>query len=177
LKAKTYRKLVAKKLQQDAQLLAAAKSASLDSLSTDSSSTDLSLRNTVIATPMAYTATTSAGQAIEGIITDLPGLVAVAVVDVTSGMALASHSNSPAINPETAAAYNTEVVKQKQKAMTALKLTDETIEDILITLTSQLHLLKLNPAGNKFIYLVVNSRETNLAIAREVLRSHVSQIN
>jgi hypothetical protein len=92
-------------------------------------------------------------------------------------MALASHSNSPALNPETAATYNTEVVKQKQKAMTALKLTNETLEDILITLTNQLHLLKLNPAGNKFIYLVVNSRETNLAVAREVLRVHVSQIN
>jgi hypothetical protein len=179
LKAKTYRKLVAKKLQQDAQLLAATKPASIDSLSTDSLSNDLSVRNTDIVsnTPMAYAVTTPAGQAIDGIITDLPGLVAVAVVDVTSGMALASHSNSAAINPETAAAYNTEVVKQKQKAMAALKLTDETIEDILITLTNQLHLLKLNPTGNKFIYLVVNSRETNLAIAREVLRSHASQIN
>ncbi|WP_158022717.1 hypothetical protein [Hymenobacter coccineus] len=48
--------------------------------------------------------------------------VAVAVADTTSGMSLASHSNSPAINPDTAAAYNTEVVKQKQKAMAALKL-------------------------------------------------------
>jgi hypothetical protein len=99
------------------------------------------------------------------------------VVDVTSGMALASHSNSPTINPETAAAYNTEVVKQKQKAMSALKLTGENIEDILITLTNQLHLIKLNAAGNKFIYLVVNSRETNLAIAREILRSHASSMN
>jgi len=69
------------------------------------------------------------------------------------------------------------VVKQKQKAMSALKLTGENIEDILITLTNQLHLIKLNAAGNKFIYLVVNSRETNLAIAREILRSHASGMN
>ena len=126
---------------------------------------------------MAYSTNNPAGQTVEAIITDLPGLMAVAVVDVTSGMALASHTNSPSINPETAAAYNTEVVKQKQKAMTALKLTGETIEDILITLTSQLHLIKLNNAGNKFIYLVVNARETNLAIAREILRSHAGQMN
>ncbi len=85
-------------------------------------------------------------------------------------MTLASHTNS-AINPETAAAYNTEVVKQKHKAMQALKLQDEAIEDILITLTNQLHLIKLVGDGKKFIYLVVNSRDTNLAIAREVLRS------
>jgi hypothetical protein len=128
-------------------------------------------------TEMAYSKNTAAGKAVEAIISDLPGLMAVAVVDVTSGMALASHSNSPSINPETAAAYNTEVVRQKQKAMTALKLTNETIEDILITLTNQLHLLKLTPNGNKFIYLVVNSRETNLAIAREVLRSTADQLN
>ena len=126
---------------------------------------------------MAYSTNNAAGKAIEAIVSELPGLVAIAVVDINSGMALASHSNSPTINPETAAAYNTEVVKQKQKAMAALKLTGEKIEDILITLTNQLHLLKLNSEGNKFIYLVVNMRETNLAIAREVLRTHVDQIN
>jgi predicted regulator of Ras-like GTPase activity (Roadblock/LC7/MglB family) len=126
---------------------------------------------------MPYSTSTPAGKVVQDVLNDLPGLVAVAVVDVTSGMALASHSNSPSINPETAAAYNTEVVRQKQKAMTALKLTSETIEDILITLTNQLHLLKLTPNGNKFIYLVVNSRETNLAIAREVLRSTADQLN
>ena len=126
---------------------------------------------------MAYSATTAAGKAVQDIISDLPSLIAVAVVDATSGMALASHSNSPTLNPETAAAYNTEVVKQKQKAMSALKLTNESIEDILITLTNQLHLIKLNDSGNKFIYLAVNPRDTNLAIAREVLRSHVDQLN
>ncbi|OUJ75937.1 hypothetical protein [Hymenobacter crusticola] len=119
---------------------------------------------------MAYSTSTIAGQSIQEIINALPGLMAVAVVDAQSGMALASHSNSPSLNPETAAAYNTEVVKQKQKAMAALKLTDEKIEDILMTLSHQLHLIKLSEDGKKFIYLVVNSRDTNLAIAREVLR-------
>ena len=119
---------------------------------------------------MAYSASTPAGQAVQNIINDLPGLLAIAVVDISSGMSLASHSNS-GINPETAAAYNTEVVKQKLKAMNALKLQGETIDDILITLTNQLHLIKLVADGKKFIYLVVNSRDTNLAIAREVLRA------
>lgn len=118
---------------------------------------------------MAYSTSSPAGQAVQNIINDLPGLMAVAIVDVSSGMSLASHSNS-SINPDTAAAYNTEVVKQKQKAMGALKLQGETMEDILITLTTQLHLIRLVNDGKKFIYLVVNSRDTNLAIAREVLR-------
>ena len=126
---------------------------------------------------MAYSKNSPAGQAVDAIITELPNLMAIAVVDISSGMALASHSNTPAINPETAAAYNTEVVKQKFKAMSALKLQGETMQDILITLTNQLHLIKLNATGSKFIYLVVNSRDTNLAIAREVLRTHADQIN
>lgn len=126
---------------------------------------------------MAYSVSNPAGKVVQDVITDLPSLVAVAVVDTNSGMSLASHSNSPSLNPDTAAAYNTEVVKQKQKAMTALKLTGETIQDILITLSNQIHLLKLNDNGTKFIYLVVNSRDTNLAIAREVLRTHANQLN
>jgi predicted regulator of Ras-like GTPase activity (Roadblock/LC7/MglB family) len=119
---------------------------------------------------MAYSTSNPAGQAVQNIINDLPQLVAVAIVDTQSGMTLASHTNSPTLNPETAAAYNTEVVKQKQKAMSALKLTGETIDDILITLTNQIHLINLVDGGKKFIYLAVNSRDTNLAIARDILR-------
>ena len=118
---------------------------------------------------MAYSTTTPAGKALQNIIDELPGLLAVAIVETNSGMTLASHSNG-SINPDTAAAYNTEVVKQKQKAMAALKLSDERIDDILITLTNQIHLLNLLSDGKKFIYLAVNSRDTNLAIARDVLR-------
>ncbi|MBD2766922.1 hypothetical protein IC235_03330 [Hymenobacter sp. BT664] len=125
---------------------------------------------------MAYSTSTPVGQAIQNIINDLPQLIAVAVVDTQSGMAMASHSNSPTLNPETAAAYNAEVVKQKHKAMTALKLTNESIDDILITLTTQIHLLNLVDGGKKFIYLAVNSRDTNLAIARDVLRQQAELI-
>jgi predicted regulator of Ras-like GTPase activity (Roadblock/LC7/MglB family) len=125
---------------------------------------------------MAYSVNNPAGKVVQDIITDLPGLMAIAVVDINSGMSLASHSNAPHINPDTAAAYNTEVVKQKQKAMSALKLTGETIQDILISLTNQMHLIRLNEAGNKFIYLVVSSRDTNLAIARDVIRTHAAQL-
>jgi hypothetical protein len=110
---------------------------------------------------------------VQNIINDLPQLLAVAIVEVQSGMCLASHSNSPSFNPETAAAYNTEVVKQKQKAMSALKLSGEKIDDILISLTNQLHLINLLDDGKKFIYLAVNARDTNLAIARDVLRQQV----
>lgn len=125
---------------------------------------------------MAYNTSIPAGQAVQNILNDLPGLLAVAVVDISSGLSLASHTNST-INPDTAAAYNTEVVKQKQKAINALKLQGEAIDDVLITLTNQLHLLKVVNEGKKFIYLVVNPRDTNLAIAREVMRAQSELLN
>ena len=119
---------------------------------------------------MAYSTNNPAGQAVQNILNDLPQLLAVAIVEVQSGMCLASHSNLASLNPETAAAYNAEVVKQKQKAMGALKLSGEKIDDILITLTTQIHLINLLDDGKKFIYLAASIRDTNLAIARDVLR-------
>ena len=92
----------------------------------------------------------------------MPTLLAVAVVEVETGMPLASHANVADFDIETAAAYNTEVVKSKLKAITALKL-NQVIQNILLTLTDQLHLLKLSPDGKIFVYLAVNSRDTNLA--------------
>jgi hypothetical protein len=126
---------------------------------------------------MAYSPTSPAGKTVQEIIDALPSLMAVAVVDTQSGMALASHSSVTSLNPETAAAYNTEVVKQKQRALTALKLQGEQIEDVLITLSSQLHLIKLTNDGKKFIYLVASSRDTNLAIAREVICQSAEHLN
>lgn len=125
---------------------------------------------------MPYSKDTKFGMVIQNILDELPSLIAVAVVDTNTGMTLASHSNNPNINPESAAAYNAEVVKQKQKAMAALKLTNETLDDILITLSSQIHLIKLVGNGNKFIYLSANSRDTNLAIARSVLRDQAQNL-
>ncbi len=115
-------------------------------------------------------------QMVQQVLAELPELMAVAVVDVASGISLASHSNS-IINPDTAATFNAEVVKLKQKAMAALQLDDEHLDDILVTLSNQLHLLKLASNGRKFIYLAVQAHTTNLAMAREVLRVQAEQLN
>lgn len=121
-------------------------------------------------------ATITPNQAIQNILKELPSLVAVAVVETETGMPLAHHSNLASFDAETAAAYNTEVVKQKLKAIQALKL-DQTIQDILLTLTDQLHLLKLSADGGKFIYLAVNSRDTNLAMARQILKTQTAVLD
>jgi predicted regulator of Ras-like GTPase activity (Roadblock/LC7/MglB family) len=112
----------------------------------------------------------------EKLITEIPGMIAVCVVDINSGMSLASHSNVPSFDPDIASAFNAEVIRQKQKAMAALRLTNETIEDILITLTNQIHILKLVGNGNYFLYVAANSKEVNLGIARSVIRRYAAEI-
>jgi hypothetical protein len=126
---------------------------------------------------MAYSKDTKLGQTIEKIISEIPGLITVSIIDINSGMSLASHSANPSFDPEIASAYNAEVVKQKIKAITALRLTGETIDDILISLTTQIHLLKVLPNANYFIYAVASSRDVNLAIARSVLKKYASEIS
>lgn len=92
------------------------------------------------------------------------GAVAAAVVDSASGMMLGSIGSG--IDLELAAAGNTEVMRSKLKTMRALGLND-TIEDILITLGKQYHILR--PSSKQegvFIYYVLDKARSNLALAR-----------
>ena len=99
---------------------------------------------------------------------NVDGALAAAVVDFSSGMLLAGGGSS-AIDLEIAAAGNTEVMRAKMKTMEMLKLNDE-IEDILITLGKQYHLLRpLTNHQGLFLYSVWDRAKSNLALARRSL--------
>jgi predicted regulator of Ras-like GTPase activity (Roadblock/LC7/MglB family) len=102
---------------------------------------------------------------------DANGFIAASLVDLDSGMTLAVKSLRPEFDLTAASAYNSELVKQKLKIMRTLGLTG-TIEDMLITLTDQIHLVKLI-GGSTFLYLSVDKKQSNLAIARAAVNRHV----
>ena len=99
---------------------------------------------------------------------NVDGALAAAVVDYSSGMLLAG-GGSPSIDLEIAAAGNTEVMRAKNKTMQMLGLKDE-IEDILMTLGTQYHLLRPLPRHEGlFLYSVLDRSKANLALARRSL--------
>ena len=103
-------------------------------------------------------------------LTGIQGFIAAAVVDSESGMIFASEVRGD-FAIEMAAAANTEVVKSKLQAMTGIGLGDDYIEDILITLGTQYHLirpLKINPSI--FIYLAVSGNGANLGMIRVTMK-------
>lgn len=110
----------------------------------------------------------------------IEGATGAALVDLDSGMALGTLGGGKYLDLDLAAAGNTEVVRSKLRTLETLRL-DDSIEDILITLTKQYHLIRLlSSAGAQhklFLYLVLDRNKANLALARHHLKRIESDLS
>ncbi|MFF8291141.1 hypothetical protein ACF068_18205 [Streptomyces sp. NPDC016309] len=111
--------------------------------------------------------------------TVIDGALGAALVDYTSGMALGTIGGGKDLDLTVAAAGNTDVVRAKVRTMEMLGLNEE-IEDILITLGTQYHLIRLlkgRGANGLFIYLALDKQRANLAMARHQLRKIEAELD
>ncbi|MEO3784015.1 hypothetical protein ABGB12_11835 [Actinocorallia sp. B10E7] len=102
----------------------------------------------------------------------IDGAIGAAIVDYGSGMALGVMGNTKALDLQIAAAGNTEVVRAKMRTIEQLALND-TIEDILITLSRQYHIIRPLSGRNGqglFMYMALDRERANLALARHHLK-------
>ena len=109
----------------------------------------------------------------------IDGAIGVCLVDWESGMSLGSLGGGKYLDLEVAAAGNTEVVRAKMRTMESLQLNDQ-LEDILITLGKQYHILRLLKNSSQeqglFLYLVLDRNKSNLALARLILKRIESEL-
>lgn len=104
-----------------------------------------------------------------GPLSDLPGFIGACIVDSSTGMVLAVEGGGR-LDLELAAAGNTEVVRAKRRTIASLNLKDN-IEDILISLHSQYHLIRpLDRNDQIFVYVALDRKVANLALARLAMK-------
>jgi len=113
-------------------------------------------------------------EAVEKIVNGTDGAKGAALVDYESGMCMAT-AGDPGFDLELAAAGNAEVVRAKKKIRDKLGLKDK-IEDILITLDSQYHLIRM-VGTSMFLYVVLDKGKSNLALARKDLAAAEKSMN
>jgi hypothetical protein len=111
---------------------------------------------------------------------NIDGALGASLVDWESGMSLGAVGGGKYLDLDVAAAGNTEVIRAKMRTMEALRL-DDTIEDILITLSKQYHLIRLLKSSRSdqglFLYLVLDRSKANLALARHQLKRVEGEIS
>ena len=117
----------------------------------------------------------SINEVLAQLISDVDGAMATVLGDSDSGMLLASAGTG--LDLEVAAAGTTEFMRAKLNTMRALKLDDE-LEDILVTLSTQYHVIRPLASNNSvFIYLALDRAKSNLALARLAVKAAEQKIS
>jgi predicted regulator of Ras-like GTPase activity (Roadblock/LC7/MglB family) len=100
----------------------------------------------------------------------IKGFIGACLVDSDTGLMLASEGGGR-LDLDLVAALNTEFVKAEQTAIQRLGL-GQRIEDILVTLEDQVHLIRpLEANRSVFVYVALDKATSNLGMARLQLKN------
>jgi hypothetical protein len=100
---------------------------------------------------------------------DIPGFLGACIVDSRSGVTLSSIAFGE-IDMDRAGMVNSDLVKATQREMVSLGV-DDSVEDILISLGNQYHLIRpVTQNPDVFVYVAVDRLTSNLAVARSQVR-------
>lgn len=96
-------------------------------------------------------------------------MIAAAVVDYESGLLLASGNNRSGFDLEVIAARGSEIIRAKKKTLAMLQM-DDVVHDILISISTQYHLMcPCTGRENTFLYMAIDRKEANLSLCRRAL--------
>lgn len=105
-------------------------------------------------------------------VVEIEGVLAASLIEVTSGLVLASARIGDVVDPAVIAASLADVVFLLGDLATRTGLEDE-LEDVLVTLSGRYHIVRMmrGPVTEPLALVVTFDRsETNLALARRELR-------
>ena len=111
------------------------------------------------------------------LMSNVDGAIGAALVDFDGGLTLGTAGGGGDLDLEIAGSGNLEVVRAKIRVMEQLGLDDQ-IEDILITLGRQYHIIRpLESHPTMFLYLALHRDQGNLGLARHQLRAIDANLN
>ena len=109
--------------------------------------------------------------ALRYLLAELPELLLAAVLHLPTGQLQATYAAERTYQPSLLAAPVAAVVQQATRL--GQGQVDEEPVEILLTLASQLHLVRLRPGGQQALYLAIGSHDTNLALLRQLAQNAV----
>ncbi|MGI4833225.1 MAG: hypothetical protein ACRYFK_07150 [Janthinobacterium lividum] len=110
----------------------------------------------------------AAATALHHLLAELPELLLAAVLDTRRGELLASYAATRSYPPAAIAGPAAAMVQQVQAGLAAQGQPAGELHELVLTLSTQLHLLRLGPGGQQLLYLAVEARDTNLALASQL---------
>ncbi|MEO8530651.1 MAG: hypothetical protein ABI459_05475 [Deltaproteobacteria bacterium] len=107
---------------------------------------------------------------------EITGFLGACVVDSASGVTLSSIAFGDDVDMDVAGLANSDLIKAMHHELLSLGADDE-VEDILISLGAQYHLIRpITKAPDIFVYVAVDRANANLAMARSTVRDVESLI-